>query len=934
MRPFISMFAHFRPFWTPARPASHSVGGVPPPRAFQASQSTRLLFFAALLVALIAGTTVRAQAVRWDPPSGQLGYNQVSELALVFEGCEPELDLLRLPNVDGLVMGRPSTKSNSFLQLGSGGVQSASTFSLVFPVRPSKRTTISIPAFTVQTDKGALRVAAATYTVSDASAGNSGLSVEDISSVTLVAPKTTFWAGEVFPLTYNLSVIRRYFHSPASNIDWQSAPLIVEPWSQPEPTEAMMRGERRVIVTQNTRAYAKDPGTISLKPAQQLVNLIVGTSGFGLFATPAVEQRVLSTQPLELTIKPRPAAPADFSGAVGQFALVSKVVPTAPAVGEPVTWTLELTGTGNWPDIAGLPQREVSADFSVVQPKSKRTMKDNSLFDGTLTEDVVLVPTKPGRYTLPPIRFTYFDTASGTYKTITTEPVTLQIGPGAAAPTQTQPTGPVQFSLSPQGSSAAAATTPLPEAVPPVPPENLPRDPLTESRRGFAPLHADRLVVLSLLSSVLGPLLLWLFLAAQRARALDPERRRREAHAALAQLLREIGAGTSPSALRPRLQQWQHLAAILWRIPHAAPGAPLVHQAVASSITADAAPSGDAALPGGAAPPPRSSRSSRGEGTPAPAATAADTWAALWNEADRAQHGRDTVLPADWPVRAAAALAAVKVPGWPVSSLFAPRHLFPSFASTRIAALLAVLLSLSAFSPSAFGAESALETYRRGDFTAAEKNWRETLRAAPTDWTARHNLGLALAQQDRWAEATAQWTSAFLLAARENLTRYDLVLGLQRSGLAPPELVALSRGEGRYALARVAAPGEWQWLLVGAALLLALAFALLLLAGYRKLGGWARIVALVVLVGALLLAGTSTLALHTYGQLAHPDAVIVVRASTLRSIPTDADTQKVSALSAGSIATVDKTFLGWSRLQFPGGQTGWARTADLVALYR
>lgn len=881
MRHFMSMFAHFRPVWTPARPASHSVGGVPPPRAFPASQSTRLLFFAALLVALIAGTTVRAQSVRWDPPSGQLGYNQVSELALVFDDCEPD-GQPQLPQVDGLVFGRPSQRSETSMV----NFSVTRKFSLVYPVRPSKRTPITIPAFSVQTDKGALRVAAANYTVGDASVGNSGLSVEDISSVTLVTPKTTFWAGEVFPLTYNLSVIRRYFHSPASNVDWPSAPLIVEPWSQPEPTEAMVRGERRVIVTQNTRAYAKDPGTISLKPAQQLVNLIVGTSGFGLFATPAVEQRVLSTQPLELTIKPRPPAPADFSGAVGQFALVSKVVPTAPAVGEPVTWTLELTGTGNWPDIAGLPQREVSADFSVVQPKSKRTMKDNSLFEGTLTEDVVLVPTKSGRYTLPPIRFSYFDTASGTYKTITTEPVTLQIGPGAAAPASAQPTGPVQFSLPSQG-SAAASTPPLPEAVPPVPPESLPRDPLPESRRGFAPLHTDRLVVLSLLSSVLGPLALWLFLAAQCSRALDPERRRREAHAALAQLLREIGSNRNSPALRAQLQRWQHLVAVLWRIPHAAPGAPLVRGTVAAQFT-----------------------------------DAADTWATLWNEADRAQHSRDAALPADWSVRAAAALAAVKVPGWPVFSLFAPRHLFP-FAI----ALLCALAPLT-------GRADATDDYKRGNFAAAQSAWQKTVAATPTDWTARHNLGLALAQQDRWAEATAQWTSAFLLAAREDLTRYDLALGLQRSGLAPPELVALSRGEGRSALARLAAPGEWQWLLVGAALLLALAFALLLLAGYRKLGGWARVVALVVFVGALLLAGTSTLALHTYGQLAHPDAVIVVRASTLRSIPTDADTQKVSALSAGSIAVVDKTFLGWSRLQFPGGQTGWARTADLVALYR
>ena len=60
------------------------------------------------------------------------------------------------------------------------------------------------------------------------------------------------------------------------------------------------------------------------------------------------------------------------------------------AVGEPVTWTLELTGTGNWPDLGGLPARTVSQDFQVVQPKAKRVNAEGKLFDATLTEDVVL----------------------------------------------------------------------------------------------------------------------------------------------------------------------------------------------------------------------------------------------------------------------------------------------------------------------------------------------------------------------------------------------------------------------------------------------------------------------------------------------------------------------------------------------------------------
>ena len=74
---------------------------------------------------------------------------------------------------------------------------------------------------------------------------------------------------------------------------------------------------------------------------------------------------------------------------------------------------------------------------------------------------------------------------------------------------------------------------------------------------------------------------------------------------------------------------------------------------------------------------------------------------------------------------------------------------------------------------------------------------------------------------------------------------------------------------------------------------------------------------------------------RSYGLAARTEAVIVARPSTLRSIPTEADTtQKTSPLAAGSIALADKTFLGWTRLSFENGQTGWVRNDDFVPLWR
>ncbi|MEO6992884.1 MAG: BatD family protein, partial [Lacunisphaera sp.] len=829
------------------------------PSGLRVAAAPRRGWWRGLLALLFLPLAAFAQSVRWDPPAGQLGFNQVSQISLVFENCEPD-GAPDLPPVDGLVFGRPSQSSQTSIV----NFTMTRTFSLVYPVRPGKKVPLTIPAFEVKTDKGALKVAAANYTVGDATVGNSGVTLDDIASAKLILAKSTFWIGEVFPVTFNLNVARRYFHSLASTVEWPAAPFIAEEWSKPDPGEAIIGGDRRVVSVQSTRAYAKKAGNLTLSPASQMVNLIVGSTGFGLFSQPNVEQRQLDSNSVPVTIKPLPAPPADFSGAVGQFTFVAKVVPLSTGIGEPITWNIQLSGTGNWPDISGLPQRDASSDFQVVQPKSKRTMKDGSLFEGTLSEDVVLVPTKAGTYKLPSVHFTYFDTLSGSYKTLASEPATVTVTANATpSSSAVNPGAPIQFGNSARTNTSAVPAPPT--GVPPVTPENLPRDPLSDSASGFVPHKANVFWLTFWIPALIVVLVVWLIFAAIRSRENDPQKKRRIARETLKAILANWGGSSAPSsALTRKLNAWEKQVAALWEIPHAAPGAPLVESRIASR---------------------------QKELAPA--------WITLWNEADRALHSREQALPKDWVARAQTALEGVQIPGWPPFSLFAPRNLLPF--------LFAVALML-ALAPTHAYADTATDNYKKGDFPAAETEWNKAVEQSPADWIARHNLGLALAQQDRWAEATAQWTSAFLLNPRSEVTRWDLALGLQRSGLAPTELVDLSRGKNRFKLTRMASPGEWQAVLIVASLLLAAALIVLLLQGYKRVGPWAKPTALIACLLAMVLAASATLSLHAYGKLADPEVALVWRATTLFSIPTDVDTkQKNSPLSAGSIAVVEKT---------------------------
>ncbi len=815
-----------------------------------------------LTLALLTAVVAHAQAVRWEPASGTLEFNQLNQLSLVFDQCEPKGDL-KLPAVAGLnISTQPSVSRQIVNNVVNFQHTASKIVTLTFGARPIERRTLTIPAFQVNTDKGPMLVAESTFQVGDPTVGQSSVSLDSVVNSRISAAPSV-WAGEVFPVTYSVNAARRYFYQLGGDPDWSPAPLTVEPWAKPELLEAVINDDPRISVLYKTRAYAKAPGAITLNSVAQLINLSTGSSGFSIFARPTLEQRIITAPPSALTVKPLPSpAPAGFTGAVGQFTLDSKIVPATAKVGEPITWTLTLDGTGNWPDIAGLPPRNVSNDFTPITPQAKRTNKNDALFDASFSEDVVLIPTKPGTYTLGPVAFSVFNPATGAYENLSTKPVTITVGGAAPVSSASSSLTAAQSDLSPPSSAAPRATAPA----------ALPRDPLPPAGTSFAPL-SSRTLLICLLSSVLCPLSIWLVHALRRARRTDPALLRREARIRLSTTISQLSSDSQPSSLNTQLiQSWQRDTAILWNLPQAVP------------TVADFSD---------------------------------ERWAGLWADSDRTLYGA-TPLPAEWPARATAALSTKPVPSFSAFQLFLPRNLLP----------LLIILSAVLCSPSS--ASEGVTAYSKADYPAAEKAWRAVLASSPADWAAHHNLALALIQQNRSGEAAGHALAAFVQQPQNDSVRRTLAYAYKSAGISAPPVTQLSTLNTQ--LASLASPTRWQAVLIASAWLGALATALGIHAAYAKRPRKLFVGSL--LAASLLLAVAGGISLRTYGPLADARAVVVVTPSTLRSIPTDLDTQKTTPLSLGVIASADKTFLGWTRLRFSDGQTGWTRTETLVALWK
>ena len=140
----------------------------------------------------------------------------------------------------------------------------------------------------------------------------------------------------------------------------------------------------------------------------------------------------VASEPLELNVLPLPGKgkPSDFSGLVGSFKINSKLEPNTIKAGESATLTVLVNGRGNvnripdlkWPEPDHI---KVYADEPVLKVK-----EDAKGLSGSKTMKWALVPEKEGRYKIPPLSLSFFDTETHQYREIETPCLCISVLPG------------------------------------------------------------------------------------------------------------------------------------------------------------------------------------------------------------------------------------------------------------------------------------------------------------------------------------------------------------------------------------------------------------------------------------------------------------------------------------------------------------------------
>jgi len=263
--------------------------------------------------------------------------------------------------------------------------------------------------------------------------------------------KTNPYVNEPITVVYKL-----YFSFNIGITNWRelNKPKYNDFWSQNidikqlVAEEGMFKGQRyRYVVLRKTVLYPQKSGKLEIEPLSLDIDCQVPKGRpnfFGQVQLVDDSKRVSAGSKL-ISVKALPEAgkPEDFSGAVGKFNF--KVTPSRTGLkfGESLDLDVSVTGTGNL-KLFSLPKPVVPSTLEMYDPQhSENVTTPLSGMTGSIADKYTIIPQSKGNFPIKPMRFTYFDLGTRSYKTITSPEIMLNVldGPGIANSGTTTPSG-------------------------------------------------------------------------------------------------------------------------------------------------------------------------------------------------------------------------------------------------------------------------------------------------------------------------------------------------------------------------------------------------------------------------------------------------------------------------------------------------------------
>lgn len=371
------------------------------------------------------------------------------EIANAREHDPPTLP--EIPNATVRSAGTPSQSTQ--MSVINGKMSRSTTLTYAFQVTPHAKGRLVIPSIEVKADGQIHRTEPMAIVVADSK-------TEDVLFVELKGDRDSVYVGEPLEITLQIWIrpfIDQNYHVKLNEgqtwnlieVDKSEWGVFLDVLQQMYSERRRPRGQEmlRLDSAGNERSYYLYELTKTIWPshAGQIgvgdINVIV-VYPIRLGRDRSIFSRgnltITHSKPMAgqvevepIVVKPIPAEgrPAFYAGAVGQYTITATAKPTEVAVGEPITLTMSISGTGQLERLQPPPLPEIealTADFKVpTDPLGGEVQGDSKVFSQSIRAKSDQVAA------IPPIPFAYFDPQAEQFVTVETTSIPLKVKPSA-----------------------------------------------------------------------------------------------------------------------------------------------------------------------------------------------------------------------------------------------------------------------------------------------------------------------------------------------------------------------------------------------------------------------------------------------------------------------------------------------------------------------
>lgn len=270
------------------------------------------------------------------------------------------------------------------------------------------------------------------------------ISANDAIHLVADVSKSSPYINEPITVVYKL-----YFSYNVGITNWRELdkPKYNDFWSQNidmkelKVEEGTYNGERtRFVVLRKVVLYPQKSGKLSIEPLSMDIDLELPTNRrnvFGQVLTTRDNKRVSAgAKVINVRALPEAGKPDNFTGAVGRFTFRATPTKTTLKHGESLDLNVIVAGTGNL-KLFDLPKPVVPTALEMYDPVHTESVNTPlSGMTGNIADKYTVIPQYKGNYPIKPMSFSYFDLATGKYKTITSPEIMIKVldGPESEAP--------------------------------------------------------------------------------------------------------------------------------------------------------------------------------------------------------------------------------------------------------------------------------------------------------------------------------------------------------------------------------------------------------------------------------------------------------------------------------------------------------------------